>query len=48
MQKYFYFFARNTKCALVVAVSEKKQVPFSVAIGNGDVFPNTCAWEQQE
>ena len=36
MHKHFYFFAPNTKCALVVAValSEKKEVQFSMAIGN--------------
>ena len=33
MHNYFYFFAPNTHCALVVALSEK-QVPFSMAIGN--------------
>ena len=37
MNKYFYFFAPNTKCACVVALSEKKQVPFSMAIGNGQL-----------
>ena len=36
----------------VVALSEKKQVPWSMAIGNEEhmheFFPNTLAWEQQE
>ena len=30
--KYFYFFAQNTHCAFLFALSEKK-VPFSMAIG---------------
>ena len=38
MRKYFYFFAQNTLCALVVALSEKKQVPFNIAIGNEELM----------
>ena len=41
---YFEFFAPNTHCALVVALSEKKKVPFSMAIGNeARVFSQTIA-----
>ena len=36
VHKYFYFNTPNTHCALVVALSEK-QVPFSMAIGNGEL-----------
>ena len=39
MLKYFCFFAPNAHCALVVALSEKKmQVPFSMAIGKGELM----------
>ena len=38
MHNYFQFFAPNTHCALVVALSEKKQVPFRMAIGNGELL----------
>ena len=38
MHKYFYLFTPNTKCALVVALSEKKQVPFSMAIRNVELM----------
>ena len=37
MQKYFCFFAPNTLCALVVALG-KKQVPFSMDIGNEELM----------
>ena len=44
-------FARNSKCALVVTLSEKK-VPFSMAIGNRELMhwfiPSTGALEQEE
>ena len=39
--KYFCFFAPNTHCALGVALSGKKQVPFSMdcmAIGNVELM----------
>ena len=52
MHNYYKFFAPNTHCALVVALSEKKQVPYSMALGNGEhmheCFQNTCAGEQQD
>ena len=38
MHNYFCFFAPNTNCALVVALSERKQVPFNMAIGNGELM----------
>ena len=38
MLKYFLFFVPNTHCALVVALSGKKQVPFSMAIGNVELM----------
>ena len=38
LHKYFYFFAPNTHCALVVAVSEKKKVPFSMAVENVELI----------
>ena len=38
VHNYFYFFAPNTYCARVVALSEKTQVPFSMAIGNGELM----------
>ena len=38
MHNYFYFFAPNTQCALVVALSEKKQVSFSMTIGNEELM----------
>ena len=38
MLNYFYFFAPNTNGALVVAPSEQKQVPFSIAIGNNELM----------
>ena len=41
MYKDLYFPALNTHCALVVALSEKKQVPFSMAIGNEELM-NEC------
>ena len=41
---YFQFFAATTHGALVVALSEKSQVPFGTAIGNEELmhecFPN--------
>ena len=33
-----HFFAPDTHCALVVALSEKSKVPFSMAIGNGELM----------
>ena len=36
--KYFYFFAPNTHCALVVALSKKKQVPFSITVRNVELM----------
>ena len=38
MHNYFLVFTPNTHCALVVALLEKKQVPFSVVIGNGELM----------
>ena len=38
MHNFFWFFAPNTHCALVVALSEKKLVSFSMAIGNGELM----------
>ena len=35
VHKYFYSFAPNPHCALIVAISEKIKIPFSMAIGNG-------------
>ena len=35
---YFYFFTLKAHCVLVVALSEKKKVPFSMAIGNGELM----------
>ena len=43
MLKHFYFFASNTHCALVVALSEKKQVPFSMARGNVELMQECFA-----
>ena len=37
MHKYFHFFTPNTHCALV-ALSEKKQLPFSMAIINVELM----------
>ena len=34
MFNYFYFSAPNTHCALVVAQPKKKQVPFTMTIGD--------------
>ena len=34
VHKNFYHFTPNTHCSLVVALLGKKQVPFSMAIGN--------------
>ena len=34
MHNYFYFFDPYTHSVLIVALSEKKQAPFSMAIGN--------------
>ena len=52
MLNYFEFFVPNTHLALAVALSEKKQVPFSMAKEMWNsctrVFPNTRALEQQE
>ena len=52
VHNYFKFFARNTQCALVVALSEnsKYHSVWLQEIGNSctSVFPNTRAWEQQE
>ena len=44
MHKYFYFFAPNTKCALVVALSGKSKysILFGMAIGNGEL--KTYEW----
>ena len=49
MHKYFDFFAPNTHRALVIALSEKKQVPFSTAIGYEELlhecFPKNTRME---
>ena len=34
MLNYFWVSTPNTHCALVIVLSEKKQAPFSMAIGN--------------
>ena len=36
--KNFYFFSQNTHRALAVALSEKKQVPFSMVIENVELM----------
>ena len=38
MHKFFDIFAPNTNCALVVALPVKKEVPFSMAIGNVELM----------
>ena len=47
MLKYFYWFAPNTRCTLVFALSNKKKVSFSMDIENEelmhDSFPKTLA-----
>ena len=54
MLNYFWFSTRNTHCVLVIALLEKKQAPFSKAVGNVELMhecPNMqtiLAWEQQE
>ena len=37
MLNFLQFFATNTHCALVVALSEKKQVAFGISIGNEEL-----------
>ena len=36
--QYIYFFTPNTRCALVVALSEKKEVPVSMAMGDVELM----------
>ena len=53
MIKCFYLFAPNTKCALEVALSGKKQEPFFEDVHekcgtHAQVVSHTLAWEQQE
>ena len=38
MLQHFYFFDPNTHRALIVALSEKNTVPFSMAIGNEELM----------
>ena len=35
---YFWFSTPDTHCALVIALSEKKLAPFSMAIGNVEIM----------
>ena len=52
MLKFVCFFAQNKHCALLVALLEKMQVPYSIAIGNMELmrecFPKHARIENQE